>query len=268
MALLRCLTGTSVAELARQLLDARQLPTPARLGLLELLATQRPRLAAAVVWKRFSELTNAGRDATAVFELLERSRAVEAGTGREWLALRAACWKADPCEFVTHFVGVWQRKRSHLPGSRLLAACAEALKHDELPHDGARAAELVTDLSPGVESSEPTFLTPLGDVVLLQACAPDSGCELWRTDGTTLSQVADIAPVAASSSPSGIVRVGGSVVFNACDATAGCELWRSDGVVAARAADIDPGPGGSFPQNFVQAGDVAFFLVFDGVNGQ
>src|SRR6185369_14882158 len=68
-----------------------------------------------------------------------------------------------------------------------------------------------------------------------QACAPDSGCEVWQADaaGTRLS--ADIAPGPDSSNPGPFTVSGGRVFFSAATPSIGTELW----VLAPCAGDCD-----------------------------
>ena len=60
----------------------------------------------------------------------------------------------------------------------------------------AATIELVADLWPGEESSFPIDLEDNGWLDLLRSGRPDTGDELWRTDGATTELVADISPAA------------------------------------------------------------------------
>lgn len=143
IALLRQLQDTSAEVLAEEMLKGKTLPKSARMALLELVARKRPQLASALVWKRFAEVTDRGRDAPEMLDLLERCHGLEKGTSREWLKLRSACQPCDAAEFVTQFSNTWQAQLNRALDRRLLAACADALGRDELPRDGRRAAELI-----------------------------------------------------------------------------------------------------------------------------
>lgn len=43
---------------------------------------------------------------------------------------------------------------------------------------------MVADIAPGAESSDPKWLTVVGDKVFFSASTPDEGAELWVSDGT------------------------------------------------------------------------------------
>ncbi len=94
-----------------------------------------------------------------------------------------------------------------------------------------------------------------GEVVFFSD-QPETGLELWKTDGTVggASLIKDVNPGSAS----GIWSIDGAVFegklyFVGDDGTHGRELWVSDGTAAGTqlVADINPGSGDSSPQSLV-----------------
>jgi ELWxxDGT repeat protein len=70
-------------------------------------------------------------------------------------------------------------------------------------------------------------LTAVGPLLLFAAFEPDSGVELWRSDGSERGtwRLQDIANGPASASPYGFTAVGDQVFFAANDHLRGAELW-------------------------------------------
>lgn len=85
------------------------------------------------------------------------------------------------------------------------------------------SAALVRDISPGVSSSNPTWLTSAGSS--LYFIAYDQ--QLWKSDGTAASTmlVRDINPGIAGSYPDWLTNLNGKLLFSANDGTHGIELW-------------------------------------------
>ena len=97
----------------------------------------------------------------------------------------------------------------------------------------AQSPYLVTDLNissaQGAQSSDAAGFTEAGGWVYFRARG-DAGLELWKSDGTTTTQVKDIYPGLGSSAPYGFLHLGGGVLlFGASHPTYGTELWRTDG---------------------------------------
>lgn len=136
---------------------------------------------------------------------------------------------------------------------------------DALWRSDAISAEKVADLFPGGALEDgPRELTGIGDAVLFVLGRPDTGSELWCSDGSTAGTVllADINPGAPSSSPSNLVAAAGRVFFIADDGSGGRELWRSDGTPSgtARVIDLDPGKASSEPRALTAFGDGVAFV--------
>lgn len=122
---------------------------------------------------------------------------------------------------------------------------------------------LVTDINPGVPSSDPQDLTAVGSSLFFTANDGTLGRELWlRTPTTTVPL--EITP--GPSGPSTLSNLtdlnGGQLVFTADDSAGfGTELWISNGTPGGtgRVVDLDPGPGdGAYANLFSTAGLVFF----------
>lgn len=122
-------------------------------------------------------------------------------------------------------------------------------------------APIAIDLNSGTglpESSAPSGLVARADgVVFFNACTPELGCELWRSNGTLAGTqlVLDIHPGPGSSAPIhfALDTPGSIVYFSADDGSRGNELWRSDGTAAGTRliADLQPGVEGSDPRSVI-----------------
>src|SRR5262249_32169391 len=136
------------------------------------------------------------------------------------------------------------------------------------------SATLVKDINPATVGSVPSSLTVVGDRVFFAASTPETGNELWVSDGTLEGTVVlDIIPGPAGSVPRSLVNVGGTLFFTARDltdgATHGRELWKSDGTPEGTVLvkDIEPGPSDGFPDRLTNVGGTLFFAAFDSING-
>ncbi|HEV7667195.1 MAG TPA: hypothetical protein VGS22_01645 [Thermoanaerobaculia bacterium] len=115
-------------------------------------------------------------------------------------------------------------------------------------------------------------LTVAGNKLFFLAFSPETGTELWTSDGTVGNAhlVVDLRPGPLGSAPQSLQPVAGGVVFAADDGIAGLEPWRSDGTAEGtfRLADIAPGPDASSPGPFTVVGDQIFIGADDGVHGR
>ena len=112
--------------------------------------------------------------------------------------------------------------------------------------------------------------------LFFSAFQPDTGSELWKSDGTEAGTVLvkDISPGPLNSSLTGLINVGGTIFFNAIQRNAlyhpesntGYELWKSDGTEAGTVLvkDIVPGPGSSDVTPLIGINGVLFFSTIDG----
>jgi ELWxxDGT repeat protein len=93
----------------------------------------------------------------------------------------------------------------------------------------------------------PSHLEVMGGWVYFNAKTPDTGRELWRSNGVAIQLVADINPGPNDSHPKYLEAMNGWVYFNAETPDTGRELWRSNGVATQLVADINTGPDDSNP---------------------
>jgi ELWxxDGT repeat protein len=90
---------------------------------------------------------------------------------------------------------------------------------------------MVKDILPGIDTSNPVRLTPVGNVVFFVATDPAHGYELWKSDGTGPGTVLvkDIMPGPNSSAIQDMAASGGRLFFAPASTPVGWELWVSDG---------------------------------------
>src|SRR5262249_20188046 len=97
----------------------------------------------------------------------------------------------------------------------------------------------------------------------LAANQPETGTELWKTDGTEAGTVLvkDIFPGITGSQPKLVANLGGTVLFQATQPETGTELWRTDGTAEGTVLvkDILPGSESGVSANYSNE-----FIVFDG----
>jgi ELWxxDGT repeat protein len=141
----------------------------------------------------------------------------------------------------------------------------------------AESTRMLKDIYPGPETSDPRessrIVTPEGvPLVLFAATTPDTGRELWETDGTPEGTRlrADLFPGTGSSSPSRVVEVEGIHYLIAVGDGVGKELWRSNvsltGYELPR--DIAHGPAGSEPYALCRVGPRLYFSALTGEHGE
>ncbi|MBN8483028.1 MAG: hypothetical protein J0L88_15690 [Xanthomonadales bacterium] len=129
------------------------------------------------------------------------------------------------------------------------------------------------DLNPGNAGSSPSDFAVAGTRVVFTAFTPESGRELWATDGTPAGTVlvADIHPGPASALIAALApTTNNRVVFAANDGSSGSEIWLSDGTTAgtALAYDLVPGANGSSPSQFTTIGARLFFTAYNDAQGR
>jgi ELWxxDGT repeat protein len=138
--------------------------------------------------------------------------------------------------------------------------------------DGTRrGTQLVRDLLPGGESSNPRQLTRLGEQVYFFARDGRGGEALWRSDGTPAG-TARVSPLRRRGRPSQgleLVAAGGRLFFTAFNPTTGHELWTSDGSSSGtRLLEIRAGADGSHAEWLTAAAGRVYFAAADSVHGQ
>ncbi len=156
----------------------------------------------------------------------------------------------------------------------------------------AEGTVLVKDIYPGPQvpgsiegSSFPQALINVNGTLFFTAVHPDTGRELWKSDGTPEGTVLvkDINPGTASAffstpflaSGGPLLNVNGTVFFKARHPDTGFELWKSDGTEAGTVLvkDMIPGQGSPtgasiFPGWGISFKDRLLFGADDGVSGR
>ena len=114
----------------------------------------------------------------------------------------------------------------------------------------------------------------IGGKYYFTATSPETGTELWTTDGSPSgTNILKDINTAQSGSGSGTgVKLGNKWIFNANDGIHGDELWVSDGTETGTfmLLDINTGSessGNGSPNRFVLAGNKVFFRAFDETAG-
>lgn len=146
--------------------------------------------------------------------------------------------------------------------------------------DGTQlGTKLVRDLTPGAESSNPSDLIVVGNLLYFIASTPGTGQELFVTNGTRSGTriVKDLLP----GPESGIVnhglrsfgQINNILLFAAQDIANNTELWRTDGTLGGtyKILDIEPEAihsSGSFPRDFASNAAMVYFTAEDGVTNR
>lgn len=146
--------------------------------------------------------------------------------------------------------------------------------------DGTAARTVrVKDINPNGRAIpldfEPQELVEVGGRLFFHADGgPDSGVEVWTSDGTEEGThiVKDIRPGSGSSSPSLLTDIEGTLYFAANDGKTGLELWRSNasGTDAERVTDLNPKGDSVIPDPgalLVPLDGALYFGGDDGVHG-
>lgn len=145
--------------------------------------------------------------------------------------------------------------------------------------------KMIKDINAGTSSSNPKWLTAIGNLVYFVATEPTSGEELWVTDGTTAGtkMIKDIYTGTVGSSPAGLTALGSKLLFFAMDeiseftpvidpSKAEKWLWVTDGTDAGtirigdtptKLTNYDGDAG-----NIVKCGNNAFFVGYDLTNNE
>ena len=129
---------------------------------------------------------------------------------------------------------------------------------------------MVSDIAPGPDDSYPGELTALGSALYMTVVLPQTGLELWRTDGTQLGtwRLQDIQ-LGPWDTVAYLAASAGRLFFEADDATACSQLWSSDGSVngAAPVAIINDGTEASGVVPF-DVGGTLWLTADDGQSGR
>lgn len=109
--------------------------------------------------------------------------------------------------------------------------------------------QLVKDILPGVNHSEPKNLTPANDLLFFTAVDSSGQRDIWKSDGTSAGTVRIGANTDYTDSfgPEDLINVGGTIYFTGATFGTGRELWKvnSGNTGAAEVYDINTLPGES-----------------------
>ena len=154
-----------------------------------------------------------------------------------------------------------------LPAQEVMAPTMPATEQDP-----ASGIELVRDVWPGPVSGS-SDLTAYDGQIFFAGEHPDTGIELWRSDGTTegTALLVDTRPGPGSGFPQGLLVVADKLFFIASDGVHGLELWVSDGTAAGTrmVRDIAPGSASGLTTTSLLAhGGRVVFISNDGISGE
>ena len=129
------------------------------------------------------------------------------------------------------------------------------------------ATSRLTDINPGIGSSDPGSLTVFNGDLYFAADDGTSGRELWRTTGSTLvtTRVADIWPGIEGSEPNNLKVFGNTLYFAAMRPAEGIELWATNGTSVNLISDIVPGVDGSLPSYLTEVNGTLLFTALSPV---
>ena len=134
--------------------------------------------------------------------------------------------------------------------------------------------QLVKNIAAGSNSSDPTEMVAIGDIVYFNADDGINGNELWKSDGTELGtqMVANINGGDNSSSPQQLIAFNGNIIFSATNGISGREPWIFDIVseTASLIKDVEGSPTefGSRPNRFTVSGNEVFFIADTSAHGR
>ena len=152
----------------------------------------------------------------------------------------------------------------HGCGSATESCAIVRLPLPDRPPSSSAVPYLVKDLNPGPGDGTPYDMTDVGGTAFFQAYRPDTGVELWASDGTEAGTrlVRDLNPGPDGSSPYDFTDLGGVAFFVASTTGDGVAVWKSDGtergteLVQAFASTWQ----GSAPHDLTVAGGKVWFV--------
>ena len=122
---------------------------------------------------------------------------------------------------------------------------------------------LINDIIAGTGSSNPENLIEFQGKIFFSAYTPDSGKELWVTDGTPegTSLLKDINPGVEGSSPDKFFHCDSIMLFRAITENEGSELWKTNGTPEGTQLlkNIESGFLNSLPSGFTSSNNIVFF---------
>lgn len=186
-------------------------------------------------------------------------------------------WRTDGTELGTMLVkdirsgttGAVPRDLTEVNGRLLFSAETPEAGRELWRSDGTtEGTVLVKDIWPGPGRSietlgGPSKFTNVNGTLFFSASAPDTGAELWKSDGTAEGThlVKDTNPGVGGISISSAVNVNGSLFFAASAPGVGIELWKSDGTEEGTLLVKDIAPfESSRPSNLTNVNGILFFV--------
>ncbi|KAA0175293.1 hypothetical protein FNF27_03301 [Cafeteria roenbergensis] len=136
--------------------------------------------------------------------------------------------------------------------------------------DGTNAPTMVADINPGAGGSNPEWLIEFQGVLYLSATSPDTGKELFRFDGTTVTLVSDTVTGPGDGSFGKMAAVGGVLYMAASSISTGWELFRlaAAGDAIELAHEVNSRGYASYPTEFTALDGQLYFFADDGVHGK
>lgn len=170
----------------------------------------------------------------------------------------------------------------YFTGNRLAGSGGAATGKELLRIQIANASTTISaiDIYPGGDSSNPQFLTKVGNSLFVQATAPLNDSPSVQTELFRISEDGAVTPFnlpssPANSNPSNLLEINGTLYFTARGGDGvnsfGNELWAlqnaeiaSGTQVPVLVSNINPGSGSSSPSNFVNLNGTLYFMADDG----
>lgn len=166
----------------------------------------------------------------------------------------------------------WDTSSKSLRRHRIRSGAFSALEILEYRQLLTQTISMVSDINAVSTDFRPENFILVGNTTFFTATTPDSGTELWKTDGTTAGTVLvkDIWPGKVSSAPKSLTNVNGTLYFSATTQENGTELWKSNGTVDGTrlVADISSKTSSSSPQQLVNFQGSLFFSANNGSEGR
>lgn len=149
------------------------------------------------------------------------------------LWLRGLTWRVDPLSSFMVIAFLSQMTK------RSIARCCALSVALAFAHPSVQATpvvQLVKDIYPGTNGSDPAAFVTLNDIAYFRANDGTHGFELWRSDGSEAGTeiVIDLNPGTPNGFPDSMAALGGALYFNGFDNPdfLGSEVWRSDGTAS------------------------------------
>jgi ELWxxDGT repeat protein len=130
---------------------------------------------------------------------------------------------------------------------------------------------MVTDLAGGIQMAAAAkgTMVAAGGWNYFSATTPETGYELWRTNGIVTQLVFDLVPGPGDAFPRFLTELGGGVFYNAIGQTGRSGLYMfGTGGVNTPEVPINAGASEPFPAWLTRMGDAIYFGATDSANGR